>query len=432
MRTIYLDTSELIKGLEGLAWPRKNWRKNDTQPVLQLCYHLMSSDAIVYDGKVRHENKKQIEDLLEDIGKALGYDNMEYLSDRLVMTNFSDAKEKDLANRSIVDAMGALESFFLNEEADKLASFSFGSGLTDVNQYIFEPLKKGYKSDSVLDRLWSNDKITGRRFYDSIYNNDVQRHLLAKWIREEDFTPEHLSIMFTLFRIKMSENKTIEQVQSIKNSFCYYGPEFNRAKLQEQVRERVTFLGKHGHVKPQIPSVELVELGMQRVYSIRNKDVMGECPDIEIPTLLNIPLKENNKKAFLGKVLSFKYGGFKAELDEAIDLLDKARSKEEFDDVKQQLQASLSTTFGAGFFLKDAPNIVFFAALQEAVKFFIDTTSVVAGDPAAFSAVSLIRALNASNRRARRAGTKLFKYYHKDILSDSPDHFKTKRDLIFN
>jgi len=86
MRTIYLDTSELIKGLEGLAWPRKNWRQNDIQPVLQLCYHLMSSDAIVYDGKVRLENKKQIEDLLEDIGKALGYDNMEYLSNRLVKT----------------------------------------------------------------------------------------------------------------------------------------------------------------------------------------------------------------------------------------------------------------------------------------------------------------------------------------------------------
>lgn len=337
-----------------------------------------------------------------------------------------------MTNRSIVDAMGAFEYCFLKEEAVKLASFGFGSGLTDVNQYIFEPLKKGYKSDSVLNQLWSNDKITGRRFYVSIYKNDLQKDLLAKWIKEEGFTPEHLSLMFTLFRIKMSENKTIEQVESIKNSFCYYGAEFKRAKLQEQVRERVTFLGKHGYVRPQIPSVELVELGMQRVYAIKNKNVMGECPDIEIPTLLNIPLKENSKKAFLEKVLSFKYGGFKAELDKAINLLDKAQSKEEFDDIKQQLQASLSTTFGAGFFLKDAPNIVFFAALQEAVKFFIDTTAVVAGDPAAFGAVSLVRALNASNRRARRAGTKLFKYYHKDILSESPKHFIAKRDKIFN
>ena len=228
-RSVFLDSSELIKALEALANPRKEWRESRIKKAgLRLAYHLMTTDEVVYDGNVRKENQDQIDELYKKIKLRLGNTNQSELIGRLVPEEYKD--ESALISSAIQEAVYYFQDYFFQEPLDRL-QFSFGSGLSDIEGNVFKPIKEGASFDNLIEDILKKRGITGRRFYAAIYGNEVARELITEWVNRDELRLQDLNLMFTIFRSKLSESKCLDLVDGGKKRECFYDPDHKRVEI---------------------------------------------------------------------------------------------------------------------------------------------------------------------------------------------------------
>lgn len=428
LNTIILDTSELIKGLEALAHPRSKWSLRDgtnMYSALRLSYHLMTRDVVYFDGKVRAANADRIEAAFEAIRNNMSSEIATALEMRINGKSFSKPEEKEFTKSAIKDAANYFQDCSKDIQK-KFFEFQFGSGLTEIDTYLIDPIKNGYSSQQLLDFIFDHKKITGRRFYVSIYENEELLDRIKNWVRKGEVTPGDFNLMFTLFRAKLSETKSLHLFGSDEISECFYEPDRFRGDLLRsliaQNEERVNY-------------TQVLEDGMYRVWLSKNNFIMKN-EDVEIPSILNLPLHEENKANFLQAVLGFSQSDFKSQYDQAIELISKTKIHN-INDTLRNLEISLRSAHGRSKVLNDSGNWVFLSEGQDLAKFLLSTTKELGEDIATEGSVTgLIGAITRIAVKLRgkgiRAGTKIHSSFGNSIVGMSRDDRKMKLDQIFH
>ncbi|HEY9116237.1 MAG TPA: hypothetical protein VIN11_00340, partial [Roseivirga sp.] len=258
--TIFLDTSELIRGLESLAYPSERWSRErgvNRYSGLRLSYHLMTSDGISYDGNVREDNKKLINAALEAISQHMDKALSEQLSARLHAVELNQTQELALIDKSIVNASSYFQDCADTMLKDFRQGAKFGLGLIDIDKYLWKPIQGEMPPDQALDELMNDTDVTGRRFFNAIYRNEAIYNKVKNWALYEVYHKEEFGLLFTLFRIKLSEYRAIYLSQNQLLQTCYYEPNERRAEIIRRIPQ------EHGEG---ISYKKLLEEGMYRVW----------------------------------------------------------------------------------------------------------------------------------------------------------------------
>ena len=427
--TIFLDTSELICALEALAFPQTGWSRRrgvNMYSALRLSYHLMTRDIVIYDGNVRKENEELIHMALEGIGRNMSPDLESELRSRIRGVSFSKEEEGIFTDKSIRDAA----NYFANRSEaleDYFFSYEFGSGLTEIEEYLFRPCQGNFSSQKMLDEILDRKGITGRRFYVSIYRNDKVLEKIKRWIKENEVNPKDFNLMFSLFRAKLAESKSIHLVDSRQYSECFYEPnEFRRkllGKIPEEKGEQVSYR-------------KVLEEGMYKVWLGRQGEHIMGSMDIDIPSILNLPLQEETKAGYLGKVLEFNKTEFRKQYDKALELISKVKVHS-MDQAQKNLQIALRSAVRKEVLISDSSNWVFLSESQDLIKYGINTAKALGEDLATEGSVTgVIGALAKIGVRIRgkgvRAGTKIYKSFGNSILAISKKDRNSKLQEIFS
>lgn len=426
---ILLDTSELISALEALAFPQTEWSRKrgvNMYSALRLSYHLMTRDIVIYDGNVRQENEALINGALESIGRNMSPELESGLRSRFRGVSFTREEESIFTNESIQDAAnyfgnrsGALEDYFFGYE--------FGSGLTEIEEYLFRPCQGNFSSQKMLDDILDRKGITGRRFYVSIYRNDKVLEKIKKWIKDDEVSPRDFNLMFSLFRAKLAESKSMYLVDSEQYSECFYEPnEFRRkllSKIPEEQGESVNYR-------------KVLEEGMYKVWlGKQGEHIMGSM-DIDIPSILNLPLQEETKADYLEKVLEFNKTEFKEQYDKALELISRVKVHN-MEQAQKNLQIALRSAVGKEVLISDSSNWAFLSESQDLIKYGLNTAKALGEDLATEGSVTgVIGALARIGIRIRgkgvRAGTKIYKSFGNSILAISKKDRNSKLQEIFS
>ena len=428
--SIILDTSELIKSLDALAKPRKDWEQGNMFSSLRFCYHLMTRDTIVFDGSIRGENEKLINSSLLAIKKSMGSDIHKELTNRLKGEVFLKSDEKELMAQSIKDAANyfgeqpsrikiSLESIDYNFK-------SLGSGLTEIDKYLINPCEKGYSSQNLLDNIFDKKEITGRRFYVAIFENPKVLARVKKLIKEGKVNPQDFNLMFAFFRTKLSEAKSIKLEKSGMYDTCFYEPDKLRTDLLMTIPLEADLKVNHAKV---------LDEGMYRVWLAKNNCLLKEA-NVDIPSILNLPLQENNKSSFLEKVLSFKDTNYKVQYDKALEILSQTKI-ENLDETRKNLEIALRSAHGKSALISDSSNWVFISETQDLLKYFYNTSKELFNDLTADGSTgTLVGALGRMIIKTRgkgiRSGTKIHRFFRDKIITLSKENRKVQLDKIFD
>ncbi len=426
---IILDTSELIKGLEALAYPRSEWRLDkgtNMYSALRLSYHLMTRDHIYYDGKVREENDKRIEAALAEIQKKSDNDIVNELRQRIKGKSFEKHDEKTFAGKAIKDSVNYFQDSAETGLLDRFNQFKFGSGLSQLDKYLFNPIRDGYSSQQLLDHIFEERKLTGRRFYVSIFENEEIINRLKGWIKNNEVRAEDFNLMFTMFRTKLAETKSIHLWQQDEEGEYFYEPDRLRGELLKSIPM---------HNERKVNYAKVLDEAMHKVWLSKNNFVFKN-EDIEIPSILNLPLYEENRQDFLKAVLDFNRSEFRKQYDQAKALIMKTKIQN-IGETQKNLETALRSAHGKSKILSDSGNWVFLSEGQDLAKFLLSTTKELGEDLATEGSVTgLLGAVTRLTIKLRgkgvRAGTRIYKSFGDDIVSMSRDDRNIKLYEIFS
>lgn len=427
--TILLDTSELIRGLESLAYPSKDWsrkRRVNRYSGLRLCYHLMTKDGISYDGNVREENRELIDSALDGIANNLSPKLCERFRERLDPVRLNDDQELKLANKSIKDAINYFQDCADSMLKDFREGDQFGGGLSKIEKYLLKPIQVHRPPDSALEELMNNDAETGRRFFVAIYKDDLVYERVKSWVSKDAYEPKEYGLFFTLFRIKLSEYRAIHLSQNHQLNTCFYEPDDQRGSIITRIPQ------EHGEG---VHYAKLLEEGMYRVWLGKQNQHIIENADFQIPSILNLPLKEASKAMFLEKVLDFEKTDFKEQYDKALEIISGLKVKN-IDEFRKNLDAALYSAKGKEILISDNSCYGLIADGQDLAEFCLKSASNVAQDLITEGSVtsilgSIVRIGTRMFGSGMRAGTKVQKSFGNDILTMTKENRNLKIDEIF-
>ncbi|WP_139135200.1 hypothetical protein [Roseivirga sp. 4D4] len=429
LSTVTLDTSELIKGLEALAFPRSRWSLKDgtnMYSALRLSYHLMTRDSVYYDGKVRSENQERIDAAFDEIKKKSNTDLIEGLQGRILPKSFEKEEEKAFARQAIKDAIRYFQDGHSHGLLKRFNDFQFGSGLEGIDQYLLAPIRGGYSSKQLLDNIFEQRQITGRRFYVSIFESEGLLDSLKNWIRNNAVAADDFNLLFTLFRTKLAETKCINLWQKDEDGEYFYEPDYFRGALLKSIP-----MQNEGRVN----YAKVLDEAMHKVWLSKNNFVL-KSEDIEVPSILNLPLNEDNRVGFLEAVLDFSRSEFRKQYEAAKELISRTKIQN-MEETQKNLEVALRSANGKSKVLTDSGNWVFLSEGQDLAKFLMSTTKELGEDLATEGSVTgLLGAITRLTVKLRgngiRAGTRIYKSFGDDIVSMSSEDRNIKLYEIFS
>ncbi|WP_286747246.1 hypothetical protein [Roseivirga sp. UBA1976] len=427
--TILQDTSELIRGLEALAYPSHEWsRDNGTNrySALRLCYHLMTRDGVSYDGKVRAKNAMLMESAFEGIAKNLDKSLSDRLRERLNPITLETEQESKLTHKSINDAANYFQDCVDGLLSDFRKGGPFGGGLSNIEKYLFKPVQIQLPPQDALADLLEDKQVTGRRFYAAIYQHEKVLSKVKHWVENGKFSADEYGLFFTLFRIKLSEYKSIYLTQENMLEDCHYEPDSLRGEILSRIPQ------EHG----QEPNYHrLLEEGMYTVWLGKQNQHILQMSGFEIPSILNVALQQNDKAKFLEKVLDFSQSDFKEQYNKAIEIISKVKVRN-MDEFRKNLHAGLYSARGREMFLSDNNNWVFISDGQELADFCMNNVKIMAEDMVTEGSITgIIGALARIGVKAFgkgvRGATSVYKSFGNEILTMTKDNRNIKIDQIF-
>ena len=261
----------------------------------------------------------------------------------------------------------------------------------------------------------------------AIFENPKVLARVKKLIKEGKVNPQDFNLMFAFFRTKLSEAKSIKLEKSGMYGTCFYEPDKLRTDLLMTIPLEADLKVNHAKV---------LDEGMYRVWLAKNNCLLKEA-NVDIPSILNLPLQEENKSSFLEKVLSFKDTNYKVQYDKALEILSQTKI-ENLDETRKNLEIALRSAHGKSALISDSSNWVFISETQNLLNYFFNMSKEMTIDKLSTdgSTGNIIGALGRMIIKTRgkgiRSGTKIHRFFRDKIITLPKENRKVQLDKIFD